>query len=210
MFNKEIFEPLMKDLIAKFRSIDWTDAGIYKQYLAQSYYYTSYSTRMLAAAAGASDRNSKGYYLRSLTHISEEQGHDAMAVADLKNLGGKIANYPELGITRALWQPQFYMISKNPEQLLGYILALEKFAVGCFREFHEIVLEAHGEKSSLFVKVHADDDPDHVDKAFEEIERCDAKSQEMIFANYEQTCQVFGLWLEELAKSSSKAIRKVA
>lgn len=128
-----------------------------------------------------------------------------MAVADLKNLGGDMADFPELGITRALWEPQFYKMTKSPVALLGYILALEVFAVTCFKEFHEIVSEAHGEKASLFVKVHADDDPDHVEKALAEVERCSPEEREIIYQNFNQTCEVFGLWFMELSRTSEAA-----
>lgn len=166
---------------------------------------------MLATAAGwSSPTEDKSYYRRSLTHITEEQGHDLIAVNDLKALGLSIDQFPELGITRALWEPQFYKILKDPASLLGYILGLEILAVRTFKEFHSELCKTYPEAATKFVKVHADDDPDHVESALAQIEKCTEAEKKNIYMNFEQTLQMYGLMLQQigLALPATQEARK--
>ncbi|MBC7464450.1 MAG: iron-containing redox enzyme family protein [Bdellovibrio sp.] len=189
----------MNKLVEEFRNQPWTNKHFYASWLAQSYYYTSYSTRMLASAAGwSSPLNDRAFYRRSLTHINEEQGHELIALNDLKVLGLSTDDFPEAGITRALWEPQFYKILKDPASLLGYILALETLAVRTFKEFHGELLRTYSSDAVNFVKVHADDDPDHVEAALSQIEKCNEAEKKNIEKNFNQTIQVYGLMLKEI------------
>lgn len=195
-------------LVEEFRNQPWTNKSFYANWLAQSYYYTSYSTRMLAAAAGwSSPVNDKSYYRRSLTHINEEQGHELIALNDLKSLGLTVENFPESGVTRAMWEPQFYKILKDPASLLGYILALEVLAVRTFKEFHAELAKTYTADAVKFVKVHADDDPDHVESALAQIEKCNESEKKTIQMNFEQTLTMYGLMLKEL-NLATQEVRK--
>lgn len=188
----------MDRVVGKLNSFDWADKELYSDWLAQSYYYTSYSTRMLAFAASWTDTAEQGYYRRSLQHIREEQGHDLIAKNDLEKLGGSLSNLHERGVTRSLWEPQFYKMQKSPAALLGYILALEELAVKTFGVLHTKLSEVYPKEACRFVQVHADDDPDHVEEALKQIEACTPEQREAIYANYVQTCDLYRLMLEEI------------
>ncbi|MEQ1724162.1 MAG: iron-containing redox enzyme family protein [Pseudobdellovibrio sp.] len=188
----------MNQLVDLFKKQDWSNKKFYSSWLAQTYYYTSYSTRMLAFAAGWSEKTNKTYFKRSVVHISEEQGHELIALNDLKVLGESIENYPELGITRAMWESQFVKIQKDPVMLLGYILALETLAVKT-NEFHGMLKQHYNEDALKFVKTHADDDPDHVEEALEQIQACTPEQQSQIKIGYEHTLQLYRLMIQEIA-----------
>ena len=196
----------MNSLVKNLREMDWSNKAIYSQWLAQSYYYTRYSTRMLAFAAGWTENMDQSYYRRSLKHIAEEQGHDLIAINDLKGLDCSIESFKELGTTRALWECQFYKIQKDPTFLLGYILALETLAVKTFKEFNHELLKTYSEKSTHFVKVHADDDPDHVEEALIQINKCNTEQQQQILFNFEQTITMYNCMLQEI-KSTVTTIK---
>lgn len=187
----------MNRLVETFKNQDWSNKKFYSNWLAQTYYYTSYSTRLLAFAAGWSDKSNKNYFKRSVIHISEEQGHELIALNDLKNLGENIVNYPELGITRAMWESQFVKIQKDPVILLGYILALEALAVKT-NEFHGMLKQHYNEEALRFIKTHADDDPDHVVEAIEQIQSCSPEQQNQIKIGYEHTLQLYRLMIQEI------------
>jgi hypothetical protein len=187
----------MNQLVELFKKQDWSNKKFYSNWLAQTYYYTSYSTRMLAFAAGWSDKTSKTYFKRSVIHISEEQGHELIALNDMKVLGEAIDHYPELGITRAMWESQFVKIQRDPVMLLGYILALEALAVKT-NEFHGMLKQHYSEDALRFVKTHADDDPDHVEEALEQIQSCTAEQQAQIKTGYEHTLQLYRLMILEI------------
>lgn len=196
----------MDRVVAKLQSFDWADQELYADWLAQSYYYTSYSTRMLAFAASWTDTKEQGYYRRSLQHIREEQGHDLIAKNDLEKLGLSLQDFSEKGVTRSLWEPQFFKMQKSPAALLGYILALEELAVKTFAPLYGRISEIYPKEACRFVKVHADDDPDHVEEAMKQIEACTPEQKTVIFANYVQTCDLYRLMLEEIERGTENAV----
>ncbi|MFZ3231022.1 MAG: iron-containing redox enzyme family protein [Pseudobdellovibrio sp.] len=201
----------VNQLVEIFQNQPWSNKEYYSNWLAQSHYYTSYSTRMLATAAGwSSPAEDKSYYRRSLKHISEEQGHDLIAINDLKALGiNDLSTLPQLATTRALWEPQFYKILKEPTALLGYILALEILAVRAFKEFHHEIAKTYPANSLNFIKVHADDDPDHVESALEQIQNCQASEKINIEINFDQTLHMYSLMLDQIRiTTTTQAIRK--
>jgi len=192
----------VKQLERTFQDMPWTNKEFYKNWLAQSFYYTTHSTRMLAFAAGWSPTDEQNYYRRSLTHIREEQSHDLLAVRDLEKLGSKREKYEELEICRSLWEPQFYKMQRNPKILLGYILALENLAVLTFPKLNQTLLETYGKDATHFVRVHAEDDPDHVEEAIHQIEACTEEEQQEIRKNFDQTCVAYRLLLNDIKNLS--------
>jgi len=188
----------VKQLVQTFQEMPWTNKEFYKNWLAQSFYYTTHSTRMLAFAAGWSSPDEQNYYRRSLAHIREEQSHDLLAVRDLEKLGSAREKYAELEICRSLWEPQFYKMQRSPKSLLGYILALENLAVLTFPKLNQTLIETFGKESTHFVRVHAEDDPDHVEEALQQIAACTPEEQQEIQKNFDQTCVAYRLLLNDI------------
>lgn len=196
---KKQYQEGMDLLIKDLKNQPWENIEFYKEYLAQSYYYTFYSVKMLAHAASLTTVEQNGYYKRSIEHIKEEHGHDSLALTDFKRLGGKIEDHPELGVTRALYEPQFYKIQRQPTALLGYILALEYMCVRHYKDLWKRLDQCYGAKCTNFVRVHAEDDPDHVDKAILQIESLPPHEISAVIKNYDQTCRMFANFLKECA-----------
>jgi hypothetical protein len=194
---KKMMDDLMHELVENVKAQPWEDSAFYQEYLAQSYYYTFYSVKMLAHAASLTTVDQTSYYKRSIEHIKEEYGHDSLALTDLKRLGGTIDDHPELGVTRALYEPQFYKIQRQPTALLGYILALEYLCVTHYKELFKRLEKTYGVKCTNFIRVHAEDDPDHVEKAIAQIKSLPEHEQEAVWKNYEQTCRMFAGFLNE-------------
>ncbi len=188
----------MDSVVETLKKRPWLERNYYCNYLAQSSFYTFYSIRMLAMAIANTSTDQKEYFRRSLEHFKEENGHDSIAIMDLKSLGEDIKNYSEKGMTRALWEPQFYKLQKNNTALLGYILALEYLPVKCFGWLDKTLSEKYGRLCSKFVHVHAEEDPDHVEKCLEQINQLSEFEKIEIFKNYEQTCSSFKYFLLDL------------
>jgi hypothetical protein len=195
---------MMDPLVETLLDCPWEDKEFYCEYLAQSYHYVLYSTRMLAMAAALSTPAQQSYYRRCVKHISEEAAHEVLAIRDLAKLGKEMSDYPESGVTRALWEPQFYKIQRQPTALLGYILGLEYLTVRCFKELHARLVKTYGPGAVTFVRVHADEDPDHVEKAVAQIDPLSTDEQVEIWKNYEQTCRMFDCFLKEAALKSKQ------
>lgn len=175
---------------------DLTNKHAYANFLAQTYYYVSHSTRLLAFAAGMYKGDEEKLFRRYIKHISEESSHEILALKDLEELGFGIEQFPELPETKQLWEAQYYkVLHTDPTVFMGYILALEAFACRYFPIFLE-KLEAHyGPKAVRFVKLHAEEDPDHVDKAVEFILSLDASRTNEIEFNMLQTSKSYAYML---------------
>ena len=199
--NKKLLTPYIQPLLQKFKNMPWEDQDFYEQYLAQTYYYTFHSTRMLALAAAFTSTSQENYYRRSLKHIAEEEGHEKIALNDLKRLGGNIEDHTELPTTKAFWQSQYYYIDKENTSLLGYILCLEWLAVDTFPDVYSKTLPLYSKASTNFIRVHAEEDPDHVDQCFEQIGALPKDDQYMVMQNFIQSCRMFTLFMEEVEHS---------
>lgn len=185
------------DLMGKtFHQIDIKNPVVYGNFLAQSFYYVSHSTRLLAFAAGLMKKTEESYFKRFVKHIAEESAHEVLAERDLSHLGMKVSDFPQLPETKALWEPQYYKaLHESPLAIMGYIISLELFSSLYLPELYLIVKNAHGEKASVFLKLHAEEDPDHTEKAIALTEQLPGELQQSILANALQTAKSYSYML---------------
>lgn len=186
----------------KMRNLDWTNREVYKEFIAQVYYFVCHSTRMLGSAM--SQTTNEKYYDRLVAHISEENKHEKLALKDLQNLGGSLADYPEMGVTRAMWETQFYKIGKSPESLLGYILALELIATRVYPEIFDSMVKQYGQKCMNFIRVHNEEDPDHVEKAASHLDSLKGMDHKLAVENFEQTSKLLAVLFDEISSRSEQ------
>ena len=129
----------------------------------------------------------------------------------MKTLGARIEDYPELASTSAFYESQYYKIEyQDPTALLGYILALEGFAVTQGAWIYSETSGQFGKAACTFLKVHADDDPDHLDKALEHVKPLSETQQRFVAQNLMQSTWVLTHMLEECAVKASRATPKAA
>ena len=187
-----------------FDRFPFTVPTMYAGWLAQTYYYVRHSTRLLAAAAARFEHAPLGDALhqRFAKHMSEEKQHEQLCLHDLKVLGWSIADLPEHATTRMFYEPQYYKIEhQHPVAFLGYILPLEAIAISRCGKVQAIVAGAFGEKCTSFLRVHAADDPDHLEKALRAAEQVPRELRPLVVQNLEQTTHGY---LGILARSSSR------
>jgi len=180
-------------------SFPWEDKYAYGMYLAQTYYYVKHSTRLLAVAAGRMADHDLAYHRRFLEHAAEEKGHETIALKDLKNLGYTLEDFPELPETRMFWETQYYKVEHvDPLSLMGYILALE--AIACQEcPWIKSQLDKHYRPNChTFIKVHGEDDPEHVTKARAQIEALSPERIRHVEGNFDQTAICFQSILEAI------------
>lgn len=182
MTEKEIMialEPLAKD----FEKLALhTNKKRYEQWLAQTYYFVAHSIPLLERAI-ASAKDPK-FIERSKEHIREETGHDKIALNDLKVLESPIKDLPEWQWTRDFYNRQYQQVERRGELLLGYILALEGMAT-LSAHILPPILQAYGVKASKFVKIHIEEDLDHLPHAIEHTLALDCKNE--ILQNFTKT-----------------------
>lgn len=182
------------------------DKEVYGNWLAQTYYYVVHSTSLL----GYSLPHLKNMDLRRHfeKHLGEETRHDLLAVKDMERLGYSMDQFPEHSLTQAFYHSQYYRVQfEGGTSLLGYILFLEAMAVYWGKEAHDQIKDIH-KNSVLFLKVHAEEDPHHVDNAIGAILKLSEHEQEAIVRNMRYTYEIYSEMLQNMSKKQS--VKKAA
>lgn len=200
---------LDKHCIDLFKNLNWSDKNIYAQYLAQTYYYVNHSERLLALCVGLFSNDDRKLQRRFIAHLGEESAHDQLLLNDLKNLGFNIKDLEELPSTKSFWETQYYKVEHcDPAQLLGYIYFLEAFAAEVVPETTKKLEALYGRKCTTFLRLHAEEDPDHVEKALAFIESLPLARQKEICINHIQSMQSFSHMMKEITLQVSQQYKE--
>lgn len=199
---KKVYQAELGKIKSHLEAFPWEDKDAYGNWCAQTYYYVCHSTRLLALSASRIPLQQDEHYQRYLKHISEEDNHEKLAFGDLKKLGYQPKDFPELPVTAAFYQTQYYYIEhQNVFALFGYILILEgmsaAFGMGCYQR----AKAAHGAPATNFWRVHAEEDPGHIDQAFKYIETLDADAIAAITRNLKESTARYGELLDTCART---------
>ncbi|AGH96007.1 iron-containing redox enzyme family protein [Pseudobdellovibrio exovorus] len=207
---KTTFKNEISSLSEMMIHLPWENRKFYISFLTQTYYFVQHSTRLLALAAAHASLEEDSLHRRYSAHIAEEKGHEKIALNDLKKLG--VENLEAKSITaKNLYETQYFKIEReHPASLFGYILALEGIASLICPLFIEKVYRAHGTESSRFLKLHVEEDPDHVDKALEAIASLPAQLQLLIQDNMRQSVRNYRALLEECVIQSQQVSQQTS
>lgn len=216
--HKSSLEVKLKSAIQDFKnSLDdynWKEPEFYKNFLAQTYYYVSHSTRLLALSSGLTslDKNGALYHNRSIKHMSEEFNHHYMALSDLKKLGGDINHIHEFHSTKNLYQSQYYLIQHHsPYALLGYILFLEAASTQ-ISDLVNMLREHYGKQCCVFLSEHLEldsGDDGHLEKALEMVSKLTEHEQDVIADNIELSLFNYKSLLDECESYAIRNYKKV-
>ncbi len=185
-------------------AMPWENPVFYNLFLAQTYYFVSHSTRLLARSISHFGVDRDNLYRRFVAHLKEENYHERLVVNDLKNFALHPSDFPEMSITRAFWESQFFKIDQTKGvSLLGYILYLEAIPVHCFKEVHSLFPK----QSKSFAKVHMEEDPAHLKSAISMIEEMNEHEQLQIWNNFNQTSELYQIMLCEINNHLKSSLR---
>lgn len=205
---KATLDAAVSAMDAAGRQFPWTNRAAYAGWLAQTYYYVRHSTRLLAAAAARfpQDREGDALHHRFGAHIGEEKRHELLCVRDLQALGETLEAWPELLTTRMFYEPQYYKVEHQaPSALLGYILPLEVIAPRSGLLVVEQVTAAFGPKCANFMKVHAQEDVKHVERALALVEGLPSRERGLIEENMKQTALAYTGVLDSIVQHARRA-----
>lgn len=167
----------------------FNDPEVYSRWLAQTYYFVTHSTPLLGYALPYLKNKDLQHHFEH--HLGEEERHDLMAKKDLEKLGHSLQDHPEYSETQAFYQSQYYRINfEGGTSLLGYILFLEAVAVSMGQDVYKEIKEIH-KGSTIFLKVHSEEDPHHVTEAIKAIESLPENQQEPILRNLIYSCESY-------------------
>lgn len=209
MNRNEFINPLNKyaNRVQQFR---WEDIDCYASWLSQTFHFVSHSTRLIALAASRFYKDKSQLHQRFLEHISEEEFHENLASRDVKALGLELSAFPELSVTKVFYRSQYYQIEREaPESFLGYILALEGIAVLAGDNANNRVCETFGPKAASFLRVHSQEDKEHIESAFKHILSLDDKNQKMAYANFIQSGEMYCKILDAIEENYLTANKKM-
>jgi hypothetical protein len=155
-------------------TLDWKNPVLYANWLAQSYLYVRWTTRQLALASSRTKPGEEDHlHWRFIEEAKEEKKHEVLVEIDIKNLGYKISDFPELPHTSFFYQTLTYMIEReNPISILGYALTLEGYAATKGSAVYDKIRALHGEKNTGFLKLHCEVDQDHFANALPYLKSC--------------------------------------
>lgn len=162
---------------------------LYGDWLAQTYYFVCHSTALLGYALPHLKNPSLRHHFEK--HMSEENKHELLALKDIQRLGFNLSDFDELANTQAFYHSQYYRIAfEGGTSLLGYILFLEAMAVDWGKDIFNEIKEVHSD-STLFIKVHADEDPHHLEGAIKTILSLSAQEQVAIMKNFRYSAEIY-------------------
>ena len=202
---KTTLDESMTEIRAALRAFPWADRAAYGNWVAQTYHYVKHSTRLLAAAAARFPQDDVGNALhhRFAKHMSEEKKHELLCVHDLTALDLPLGAFPELPVTRMFYESQYFKVEhRDPVALFGYILALEVTSAQEGGWVHDEIVATHGPKTASFVKLHAQEDVGHVEKALRALDDVTAAQRALVSENLRQTAYGYRAILEEVARVS--------
>lgn len=161
----------IQKVVAQF---PWEDKKFYADWLAQSYFYVSWTTRQLALASAYTKPDIEDiYHWRFIEEAKEEKKHELLCLEDLKSMGHDINTFTELPHSSFFYQTLTYMIEKiHPVAILGYSLTLEGFAAIKADGIYQRALKAHGKEATRFLRVHCELDKDHFSNALPYLKSC--------------------------------------
>ncbi|RJX69368.1 hypothetical protein DZ860_15395 [Vibrio sinensis] len=173
------------DLIDAF---EWENKNKYADYIAQTYFYTSHSVRLIGSALMHTSVSDSALFNYFANHVKEEQNHEKLALADLKRLGFSIDDFNERSSCRLMWQSQYYYPHHaGSHLLLGYIIALELLALHRAPSIVERVSGGNVKSSpNKFMRVHAEEDVHHVKLACDLIDSLPCEKKEQVIKNFHQ------------------------
>jgi pyrroloquinoline quinone (PQQ) biosynthesis protein C len=121
---------------------------------------------------------------------------------DLAQLGIAQDALRELNSTRMFYETQYYKIEHvDPYAVYGYILMLEATGPVCGDAIVERVTRAFGPRCATFLKLHAAEDVDHVQRALDMVAQLDECTHETVLQNLHQSAQAYRLMLGEIEAS---------
>ena len=180
---------ITSDVILNF---SWHDKEAYAIWLAQTYNMVNYSTRPVALAGGYCNFENEQLHNRFVDHSQEERGHPIMCIQDLKALKYNYNDLPLTPQSSVLFQIQYYWITQvTPASFFGYSLGLETLAYKFGKRLFEMASSAHGRKATNFLRVHAEDDIEHVETALKEISKLNNFEMESATKNLIICCNTY-------------------
>lgn len=200
----------VKDFGEQVLDFPWEDKDFYASFCAQTYYYVLHSTRILALTGARFSFNQERLHKRFMEHAGEEKNHEILALRDVKAMGKNIEDIEEFCSTQSFYEIQYAKAEMHPESVLGFILALEGLAVEVGSELEQRINNSHGKEACSFIRVHANEDPSHYEKAVAEVEKLDELAIQRIQKGFKQSINLYLDMLKDCSIAGCSRLSKAS
>jgi ferritin len=196
---EQAYKKIQSENKSAFLHFPWEDKAAYSEWLAQTYFYAKFTTRIISLA-GALFHNDDPLHYRFLEHAKEEKNHEKILLSDLKVLGKNIDQFRASIPALCLYQTQYYWIQNvSPIVVYGYFLYLEGLAIEFGADLLKKVESAHPENGIKFIRVHVEEDKDHMEQNFKFVKALGEAEQKLIIENMNQTGTLYKSMMTECA-----------
>lgn len=219
MIKTSTCESVYSTMLAEIDSIhkvamafEWENKGLYADWLAQSFFYVSWTTRQLAlASAHTKPVIEDEYHWRFVEEAREEKKHEILCLHDLKAMGYSLSQFQEYPHSSFFYQTLNYMIERvHPISILGYSLTLEGFAAQKAGEIYERVKNQHGLTPASFLKVHCEVDKDHFANALPYLKSCPENLLPIVEKSIKQCSVIYrGIFSDIYENQNRQALARV-
>lgn len=140
----------------------------YAAYLRETYHLIRHTSPLMALAAAHlpdSHRRLRTWYYEQAV---DENNHDVLCINDLKALGYDgariVQSHPKEGAWSLVTQ-NYYLASRNPVALLGYVLTTEGIGANYADVYADTLMEKYGFKANQvsFIRAHGGFDQKHIE-----------------------------------------------
>lgn len=201
---KKRFENIMDEAKVVLEAFPWENKTAYALWLKQTYYFVSFSTRIVSMAGARFPLSKNNLHERFLIHCNEEKGHEKLCISDINALGLDEKSLKVFPSTKAFYQNQHYWIDHvSPMAFFGYLLLLEGLAATHGSWITARLTAHYGPKPVSFFKVHSDEDEGHLDKAFSFVDKATPEEEEYILENLEISAMHYFKFLADIKNSLS-------
>ena len=197
-FKKETFAEFEK-VNKYFLEYPWEEEAAYVDFISNMYYFLSQACRLLSSAASRCDLSLDLFHHRFIAHAAEEKNHEKLVLNDLKHMNVDLK--PCMYSMPPLWQTQFHLIEhKDPMSLFGCILYLENLSMAehIGPSIYRKCLERYGKRATSYLRVHVEEDHDHIDKLYSVLESLPESSQEAVRYSLQITSSLYKNFISEL------------
>ncbi len=191
---------LTESLIKK---VNWKDQHHYTEWLAQTFYYAAYSTRIIGLAGCHFGYSQNNLHQRFLEHAKEEKNHEKILITDLAHFGQKLSDFDPSPMAKMLYQNQYYWIQhQGPLSVYGYFLFLEGLAVEFGPEIYKRIAKVFPANAIKYLKVHVEEDHGHIESHLKLLADATPEDYSKIVENMQLTGAAYRKFLEDIIQAA--------
>lgn len=186
-----------------FSELPWENEQFYSNWLAQTYFMVSHTPRFICLAAARFGTAEDGFHRKMVNHFNDEDKHEYILIKDLKNLGYSIEDFEIFPETSLVVEQLYHQIDRvDPISIFGRIIFLEMLTAKLSSKFKDKFNSQYNNHTGEFLKIHFEEDIEHVQKAFSVLIDLDVKKKKIIGDEFYMTGMLYKSFLEKILSDS--------